>query len=383
MGNSLRSRDASNKLLSSDLTATQLFAIAVRAYSNKATEGHIPSEEPMFGYILQCVAKNIAHQIGDAAHPLENSPGFITLLGENEVIHSPFHLAPFLSRCDIDLLANMARSIRVSKESYICISGSSALGISNPADIDYCEYTPLTGNQIPETFAKTRRSSLPKSLYRVKHADIGVNAPFKHRTDLYICPTYDGSVEDFCKCSDESWMLKFLHRDSNLTIPVSNKVVPTKSAALNYSFAYQEATVGQSRTRSLSRPVLFVEYVQWLDIEIDKNCQSGKYLKAVKRALSLAIILYLEDEANEILCFLDSKAASRLTKLACIEELEGELEHLPPALHRQVNGYIEKEGSVVFADEDTVSFETMRAICERVRCAYRDALEDVGEWVRV
>ncbi len=130
---------------------------------------------------------------------------------------------------------------------------------------------------------------------------------------------------------------------TNLTLMISRDR-PNEGAATR-SFPLQEAPISTSSNwvpRSLDSRAQLGIYIEWLRGEVATKLQHAEYVKAAKRGLSLARLLFLEKEADSIVDCLASHDLATVAALQARMKLARSLESLPEKanLTRQLKDWI-------------------------------------------
>ena len=191
--------------------------------------------------ILGLLSRHAASQFGNEVSNARDVPGYLRISTPVGEVLTPFHLAQFVSLIDFRVLKELAEQIRISPETTICLSGSNTFNLRSVGDIDFCEYTSVSGNRIPKSFFYYRDDSEKSSLIEVIHDEHHACAPLDEANSL-ICSTDSGAVDSKCACDKKSWYMKFIKQiKRGEYLPVSNMIVPEGEEAREYSWAYQEA----------------------------------------------------------------------------------------------------------------------------------------------
>lgn len=294
--------------------------------------------------VLENSAKFVASQlpINIVAH--DGAPGYLRVLGLQSSVIAPFHLAEFVSGIDLDVFRSLAEKVRCTSDSTMCLSGSNTFNLDNVGDVDFCEYVSLSGNRVPTAYFIRRESRDNDHLIRLCHNGSEF-IPIQNGIDYKLCVTDTGTIEAMCECEDQSWYFEFVTdmKDGQF-LPVSNMAVPSGNLATKYSFAYQEAIFVDvsARPRDMCVPTEFEGYVSWLVAEIEANLEKDKFVKALKRALSLAALMHYEDHVSEILRAIENPALIELSYLQRIEEIRSNLELLGGAAKSDAMAYLSK-----------------------------------------
>jgi hypothetical protein len=201
-------------------------------------------------------------------------------------------------------------------------------------DVDFCEYVARTANEGEDrSFARTVRKAASLDDDRLLCIRLKTLSPEKAER---------GRPWGSSPGGDQGFLLKakaatvgkcdFIGRTQvEGVLEITNLVlildpVDPEAGAAQYSFPPQEVPVGEGSwvPRRLGEPLTLGRYVNWLCLEVDKQLspdQGGSVAKAAKRALSLTRILFLNDQANQILKLLDEHALMRVSAIRARKEL--------------------------------------------------------------
>ena len=226
---------------------------------------------------------------------------------------------------DLKAMCDLGARLRIGTDSVICVSGSACqLGLGLPVgDLDFCEYLPTGDDNVPERLSQ-------KLVERSKQAlcfqlDLGEG-------NIWVGPWRDvGADADMPRmiASLRTVMTTALFRQCKFVacvpslgvLEATNVLVLLDYAALESSeagrsFAAQEVPLASNGwiPRDLSSPLALGEYIVWLVrtecVQCDESqAEPRAVVKAARRALSAARLLFLRRETEQLVCLLGNDAA--------------------------------------------------------------------------
>jgi len=273
-----------------------------------------------------------------------DAPGYVFVTQEETSFAVPFFLVDiFPSGALLSEINELAKKVRVAKDSMICLSGSGcSLGSKIPiGDLDFCEYL----NGVDESLAErlivaTRIESSNLVCMRVT---LGPKMSWRRPWNIEL----QKPTKIFFKKATGALLtskhrkIDYIAQTKSLgVLEVTNKLVAVDFAyseigEASSSFSMQEVPVGDSSwtPRNLSNPIEVGRYVTWLMSEIRAQISRSKdaprfAVKALRRALPLARILLAGEEAETLRQLLLDKNGGRLAALhdrcTLFKVLEGE-----------------------------------------------------------
>ena len=283
----------------------QLIALCVQREFPSPSQDLTEALEILFGTIARLLAAANGGWSADSTNP-----GYLLRTGGGVSAAVPFHLVgDFPNESSLTELAELGGRLRVGARSTICLSGSAVflttMGCSG--DLDYCEYVPVDDaaafdgmNAVAAMADNTgvclrlrlghrswaRPWDAPPSKSELEREWLESEASGRHgKLDSIVLGSMFGAIEA-----------------TNVVIwSDANDVAP--ESPLNRSFALQEAPLSKGDItwipRKLADPANIRRYVQFLCEEIRKY-RSERPVKALKRALSLAVFMQLQDDADRL-----------------------------------------------------------------------------------
>ena len=257
--------------------------------------------------------------------PSEAHVGYLCRMVDDQEVFVPFNLtavAPGLD--DFRTMIDVGRLIHLDGANPFCLSGSAAaMGRLPPgADLDFCEYhlTPDEGlferaqpliNNTAARLVWAKSDKLAKDKVCVDpwvDLDVALAAPV-------------GRVK-----------LDFVSRTGLGVLPTTTVVLGTttgEDGEARQSFAYQEAIVlGNGPCRVLVEPAEIGRYIDWLKGQVRKILDEpeaygrGAPVKALKRCLSLLLMLGSENEIETVVSQLEDGILQDVVLDARVAELQ-------------------------------------------------------------
>ena len=264
-------------------------------------------------------------------------PGMVSAVVSDRSVNIPCHVIElFPSESELNDLVVLAENVRVMTDSTICLSGSRVFGIESAVDTDYCEYVLHTGRRLAGSFLKldAARSS---ECRKVKHGgnELAGEESIIAGVDE-LCRTDTGVVGGVCVCNPRHWKFDYLLPGPTEQRVATNLCIHEEDCRAD-SWAYQEAsitTAGQPLP-GLSSPGHLGDYIIWLRQQVDE-VRPTSTLKALKKALALTRLIFLNQTADVIVRHLNSTGAVALASLEVRRELrklklkKSNLEDEPP-----------------------------------------------------
>jgi hypothetical protein len=264
------------------------------------------------------------------AKPSDVYYGYVEIPANGCTVFVPFHVTyAFPVASCLGGLVGAAKAIRVSKEGEICLSGSSAyMGrLRTVGDIDYCEYFPLTD---PTMLANVRRLARD-----TRKATVCARLRWGGRTDQWPWSALDSLLKDAdeafrttSKRCEDLWKLDFVGNAGRIgPLAITNLALAVdlplaEEGGGQRSWVYQEAVIGFRKgvpIRSMVRPEEIGNYLNWLRQQISEYADK-KPQKAAKRALSLASLMLLLEERDELVEALIAPELSKYVAHSAVEE---------------------------------------------------------------
>jgi len=297
--------------------------------------------------LLGVVTRNLARRKSAAGWSAATDvPGYLVRSFGASTIRVPFHLFDDIPADDVlDELLRIATDIG-APGGIICLSGSSAVygALQHVGDCDFCEY--LDADAQPDVVAaacETLRTIDGPSLVALELTGRGDSVWAVSRP--WAAPV----IPKEQSTSARSLMAHYFAETSfEGALEVTKLMIPLSSsdpAAKKRSFPAQEMPVADAGSwvpRVLNEPQEISDYVAFLRDDVKKH-RSAHPSKAVKRAFSLARILFLDEPANEILKFLhgsdvllEAALRSRAEYAEKVEKYD-DGQFVPPLTQRVVN----------------------------------------------
>ncbi|MCW3101520.1 MAG: hypothetical protein JWL77_7138 [Chthonomonadaceae bacterium] len=232
-------------------------------------------------------------------------PGYLWRDGPSGRIYVPFNLAAVFPRhADLESIVDVAEKVLLAAGDPLCISGSTTfLGrFTGIGDLDFCEYYLPDPSTLPAAISPKTQSGDPPLIW--------VKCGGKYRApwaglDAAVSASFTGQNPARLK-------LDFVTDGSLGLLPTTSVVLATTSGedgAADQSFAYQEAVIlGLAPVRVLVSAKRLGTYADWLRSEVRKLVEGTHEhqseqapIKALKRCLSLLLMLGRFDEAETVL----------------------------------------------------------------------------------
>jgi hypothetical protein len=265
--------------------------------------------------------------------PAQPHPGYLTTLSGEWRIFVPWPLVrTFPSDEVLAELLEVGVRIACAPVENLCISGSSATHGAKIeiADLDFCQYIQATPAEIVVSAAAFKIPAPERMLTRAAYGNpIAAEAtpPWPEKWPpleqvMSVVQTIDGS---------QRFMTDFLgYVPSFGILPMSNIILASDftdhyRGAAQGSYVYQEAvavpTSRQAPPWLLFDPAQIARYLEFLRGQINEHKKS-KPVKAVKRALSLALTIRLWSHVRKALAILRSPECVAYVKASRAQELE-------------------------------------------------------------
>lgn len=286
---------------------TRMYSPITQVIAKAALLGGL--KETDLANLLRVLARMRSRQDVDGMLVPENDvPGYLARDVGPCKIRVPFNLAFVSPVWDqyISIL-NAADLLKLQPSLELCISGSATfLGRSNLlSDVDiaeyYCADVRLIGNFVDQM---ARKETSQKAVEYVKVYFEGGGHfrdrkwPFKRAAK---------------RCEGRSWTKMFIQGQCDLLgrqgMKISNMVLPVEPGAYSSkSYIYQEIVASDSGTlngvRSLAKDGQLTGYAGFLLGAAVETLAADDYIKALKRALALAMLLLLVENVSEGLAIL-------------------------------------------------------------------------------
>jgi hypothetical protein len=269
--------------------------------------------------------------------PAVDFPGYLMTRCGNWTVFVPWPLVRYFPGNQVlSELIDLGVSITVSPTQHFCISGSAAWlgGQIAISDVDFCQYTDLTPSTIISKAIDFIKPTPSRILTRASYGNqdpIAATPPWEENwRRLERAMTAVNSID-----GAERLMMDFVSNPVQLgPIPTSIVILSsdfndrTRGAAPK-SFVYQEAISVHDDLPScppwtLVDPEQLAGYLEFLLEEVKEYIDRGP-LKALKRALSLALTIRLHDFATQAAEILHSTDAGIYSSANRVVELERQL----------------------------------------------------------
>ena len=225
--------------------------------------------------------------------------GYLLRVTDGIDVRVPFHLFDDVAPDDVfDELLRLGSDIRMTGGG-LCLSGSTAIygALRSIGDCDFCEYL---DDDTPDALKNAADfAAATESRHVVALAVSGKTAAGKWRK---VRPWASPLLDDVAARETTSMMAHYAGQTNFAgTLEVTKVTLPKRS--WNRSFSAQELPITASGAwvpRTLGEPRDIEAYVTFLRGEVGHYMQDN-LAKAVKRAFSLARILFFHDVADEVL----------------------------------------------------------------------------------
>lgn len=257
-------------------------------------------------------------------------PGFVSVSVGDKFIDAPFFIVNDLP--PKKLLSQMYRlglDLRVAGTSTICLSGSVCYAGTSKyfGDVDFCEYIPANDATIAEgLLSATRGSSLDLCLYK-----LCLGGQEWQRSNLLEWSNLQNKLQDEPAVAINS--IGFRQCVHVASLPTSGvveatnvllfvNVAPGIIGERNLTFAFQEVPLATDWIPTdISDPIQFGRYIAWLHRQVSELLANRKAsplgtIKGARRALALARITMLGEEARKLVVHLRNKKGGKIAALA-------------------------------------------------------------------
>ncbi len=260
-----------------------------------------------------------------------DAPGYVFLSQGKLSFAVPFYLIDAFPTGEIiSEIENLPTKIRISEGSFVCLSGSGcSLGKNIPiGDLDFCEYISGVDERLAENiWHATKIEAEDLACFQVF---LGGRKCWRRPWAAELKEPPEGFFKKIAKTLQNSKNRKvdYVAYVENLgVLEVTNKIISVNYAysevgEARSSFSMQEVPFVSSSwvPRNLSDPLEVGRYVTWLITEIKKYIVQSEdvprfSVKALRRALSLARILFAKDEATDLYRLLSDADGARLAAL--------------------------------------------------------------------
>lgn len=239
--------------------------------------------------------------------------GYLVYGSDSAVFRVPFHIAPAFPAEFGEALWNMSRKVQVVPGSVIALSGSAVqLGSTIIAnDLDFCEYIQRDGTLDDFIAAKRNADDI-----------IVLKAPQKGRI---FSSQQRKMAHDKMKCIGHPRPFRPI-RVSNLMLFCDKN---WNSAALRMTFGFQEVALSSIEILPHSFDDLkeVGRYLDYLLQRIDQYLREGKFIKCLKRILSLTRFCFDNDTADRISNYLSGSSDLYLYELQEVDRVQKRLEN--------------------------------------------------------
>lgn len=273
--------------------------------------------------VLQLRTLDAVHRDPDRALEIASEfPGYLVRMVDEDRVFVPFNLAAVSPRLQqLRVARDVACSVRLAATNAICLSGSGAtLGkVETVADLDFCEYHLGTDLTLAEGVRAKTKGQPPLIWVKRPSEKKPVCAPWADLPRLL-----EGTLDAI--------KLDFVSNSALGVLPTTTLVLKTsgEDGAAGKSFAYQEAVVGGADpVRALINPERLGAYIWWLKTEApallratEPTLQSKKAVKALKRCLSLYLMVEKPEIADDILSRLGERVVHEVVLGSRLKELK-------------------------------------------------------------
>ena len=239
------------------------------------------------------------------------NPGYLVRQVPPAFFRVPVHLAPlFPDDASLREVWELAHRIRTDESSIIYISGSSAVRriFEYVDDIDFCEYMPKSGRQLAASVLLKLSDSRDQCCMQVAFDN--------HK---WLRPLISSNIAEQLEMASHDVLersrvkLQYVaKREQTRPFDVSNVIIVCnehfQSKGSERTFAYQEGQVAAVDyvPNRLTNALELGRYILFLIDEVEHYRARTNPLKALKRALSLTRVCWLNDFSMRIKTFLDS-----------------------------------------------------------------------------
>lgn len=253
------------------------------------------------------------------------NPGYVIRSGGGVKVSIPYFLVSIFPSSDVlTEIWELSRRIKTAPESTICLSGSTTgyRTLKSYADVDFCEYVPSSTKDLKQKLIDlTNRKAIPICT-RLKIGDehlFELTQKTLDPTKIQIDPNdknYSHGRTDFIACLADK---RFIDA-SNVMIFCDSS---GSSAALSKTFAAQEAVLDFTATlpQKLDDPLEIGRYTLWLKSEVQKHLKDQKFMKALKRGLSLSRVTGLSETSDRLEAFAENSSAFIRSEIGAMREL--------------------------------------------------------------
>jgi hypothetical protein len=303
-------------------------AILIKAA--KASEEQRSFDEPelLEAYLFLRTLQAATADPDGALEPATGHTGYLTRSIGSHSIFVPFNLA-YMSPSHADLRATLAigDAIRVCSDGAFCLSGSTTFAgrLGMGGDLDFCEYRFDNDDELRQGVCNLLDAEAAPLVW-IKLANGTLNRPWPDVAALMTPPL-------------ERIKLDFVSNSALGVLPTTSLVLATQDGedvAAGLSYAYQEAVIlGPKPVRLLVRPDRIGAYIVFLKRHIrelldgrDKHAGAGAPIKALKRCLSLLLMVEWPDEVDRLV----QKLNDGVLKDVALDARQDELERMAAGL---------------------------------------------------
>ncbi|WP_269582512.1 hypothetical protein [Roseibium sp. Sym1] len=268
----------------------------------------------------------------------EKLPGYAEINYRGYVVFVPYTVAiHFPTPSKFERIFEMALQISVNLPCQILVSGSGVLGgaIYTLGDLDYCEYFQrFDGAYINNLSRKACVEKIDDVLLPVyvKWNGRRLSWPFDE-----IDALLNEARSSFAMQSTEAlenWKVDYVGQIAeDVILPVTNMCIPVEfdnwnATAVGKSWAFQEVLISSNGNppRDLTTFNSLGSYVNWLRSEVAAHLAKKNFLKATKRAFSLANVTFRFDISQSLAEILCRSAITQHTQKKALEETQHLLE---------------------------------------------------------
>lgn len=262
---------------------------------------------------------------------MASEPGYIA----HGSVLAPIHLVEDIpGPTQLAELVEIGLAVRVRVDSTICLSGSAAMlsALEYVGDLDFCEYAEYHerrgGREVAAELDEHVRRSTAPICQRVKLVG---PPPLKFSCDTDWDANAWATIERRIDGGCRHLKLDFVARSDTVGVVEATNVLllldDARAATLAKSFAGQEVPIGEAGTvlpRPLCDPLQLGHYIHFLRRQIDAYLESDP-VKALKRGLSLARVMFLDASGEAILELLRHQQGALRAAIAAREALLDEL----------------------------------------------------------
>lgn len=316
--------------------------------------------------------------VDGALEVADEHPGYLLREVGSQRVFVPFNLAYMSpSKSDLQTTIGIGQAIRVSEDGALCLSGSTTyLGrIGIGADLDFSEYRRDVNAMLAPTISAKVDMQDP-ALVWIKLKEATHRRPWNDLGELLSPPV-------------ERLKLDFVSTSPLGILPTTSVVLASASGedgAANQSFAYQEAViVGPGPVRDLVRADRLGGYISWLKRQIREHLDAegdyagpGAPIKALKRCLSLLLMLERPAEIEDVVNRLQDSVLRDIVLDARVDELERMAADMSPAPERLTKEIATLRERSAFSEDQRsrvteLTTQVAEALFEKIETLFEEA----------